>query len=570
MRVLLVPPGRSEESAKKPAKKPVKKPVKKSGSLAGSGSGVSEWSPAEPVRGLGRFVVDAFSPESFELEVAGARIPARDGSVVLRAHQEEAASAVIAAASAGLPGFLLADEVGLGKTYSVVFAVRRLAEGRSRPLRVLVLAPLSVVPHWRRSLFDAGHGNVLWCVTNYERARSLLTRPSSSVSAKRTRTRNKRHASEGRAKVAWDVVVCDESHRLKNPLSQRSKAVRRLVSTGPRGSRVSPAFTVWVSATAGQDPLELSYLASLFASRHGSGRPAPDRFPEWCRDHGLAVRRGRFGAWEYEPGPGDAETVRSLLFDPFRPRKAPPRSRVLAALRRRPTEIRGWPELVRQLYPVPLDARARVLYQLAWEEFRRTLLLSARGADSANALVAALRFRQKASLLRVPGTVQMVRDLVEDGLRPAVSVQFQESASAIVDALVSPEERSAPRVVRIDGSVAASDREERRLRFQRGDADVVVFSVVEGISLHAGEIASGADLVPRVLLLHDLRWSALEMAQIEGRTHRDGQAALARYLYGEDTVEERMVAAVVEKLVTMAGMLGDDTTALDALLAAAG
>jgi hypothetical protein len=555
VRVLLVPP--SSTGRKVPA------------ALRGG-----SWSPPSPLPGgLGRFLVEAFSPASLELELAGATIPERPpAGVVLRPHQEEACSAILAAEKAGLPGFLLADEVGLGKTYSVVFAVRRLAERRSRPLRVLVLAPLSVVPHWRRSLCDAGHGNAIWCVTNYEKARSLLTRPRSSASAKRTRTRNKLHAAEGRSRVAWDVVVCDESHRLKNPLAQRSKAVRRLVTTGPKGRRSVPAFTVWVSATAGQDPLELSYLASLLSSRHASPRVGLEKFPEWCRARGLAVRQGRFGAWEYEPGPGDAETVRALLFDPFRPRGGPARSRVLGALRRRPSEIRGWPELVRQLSPVPLEGRSRELYDLAWEEFRRALLLASRGSDAANALVAALRFRQKASLLRVPGTAQMVRDLLEDGLRPAVSVQFQESAAALASALSPSQDASTDRlrVVRIDGSVAPREREARRVAFQRGDADVVVFSVVEGISLHAGEVSSRADTVPRVLLLHDLRWSALEMAQIEGRTHRDGQAALARYLYGEETVEERMVSAVVEKLATMAGMLGDDTTALDALLAAAG
>lgn len=465
----------------------------------------------------------------------------------------------------GLPGFLLADEVGLGKTYSVVSAVQRIAAKRTRPLRVLVLSPLSVVPHWRRSIDDMGVGNVLWCVTNYEQVKSLLIRPVSSISAKRTRTKNKRHAAEGRSRVPWDVVVLDESHRLKNPLSQRSKAVRQLVTTSDRGKRAKPAFSLWVSATAGQNPLELSYLSPLFSSRHGTPVAGLDGFAAWCRDRGLAVSRGAFGSWEYVPGPGDEEKVRALLFDPFRPRAQAAKVLVRGALRRRPTEISGWPELVRQLSPVLLDARSFRLYELAWEEFRRSLSLAAKGRDSQNALVAALRFRQKSSLLRVPGTVQMARDMLEDGLRPAVSVQFMESAASIESSLAS----SGLGVVRIDGSVAAAEREARRLSFQRGQADVVVFSVVEGISLHAGERSSSADDVPRALLLHDLRWSALEMAQIEGRTHRDGQAAVAHYLFGLGTVEEQMVLAVVEKLATMAGMLGDDLTALEALLTAA-
>lgn len=524
------------------------------------------WSHTGPLpRALRRFAPEAHSPESFSLLEAGAQLQGSPTGVTLREHQADASAAIVAAHRAGLPGFLLADEVGLGKTYSAIFAIHQLAARRARPLRVLVLAPLSVVPHWRRSIDDAGPGNASWCVTNYEQVRALLSQPASARSAKRARTRNKRHVSQGRSRVTWDVVVCDESHRLKNPLSQRSKAVRQLVTTSTRGRRKNPAFTLWISATAGQNPLELSYLAPLFSSRHGTPVAGLDGFAAWCRDRALAVTRGAFGSWEYSPGPGDEERVRALLFDPFRPRSGPAKVRVLGALRRRPTEIRGWPELVRQLSPVVLDQRAVKLYELAWEEFRRALLLAERGGDSQNALVAALRFRQKASLLRTSGTVQMVRDMLEDGLRPAVSVQFMESASALEDALTA----ASVRVARIDGSTPQAEREERRRRFQAGAADVAVFSVVEGISLHAGEVASNADLVPRVLLLHDLRWSALEMAQIEGRTHRDGQAAVAHYLYGRGTVEEQMVAAVVAKLATMAGMLGDDRTALDALLAAA-
>lgn len=524
------------------------------------------WSHPGPLpRALVRFAPERHSPESLVLALAGADLPARPLRVSLREHQEGASAAMQESFRAGLPGFLLADEVGLGKTYSVVSAVQRIAAKRKRPLRVLVLSPLSVVPHWRRSIDDMGVGNALWCVTNYEQVKSLLIRPVSSISAKRARTKNKRHAAEGRSRVQWDVVVCDEAHRLKNPLAQRSKAVRQLVTTNVRGRRRTPAFTLWVSATAGQNPLELSYMAPLFSARHGTPVAGLDGFASWCRDRGLAVSRGAFGSWEYLPGPGDEEKVRSLLFDPFRPRAQTSKVLVRGALRRRPTEISGWPELVRQLSPVVLDGRSFRLYELAWEEFRASLALAAKGRDSQNALVAALRFRQKSSLLRVSGTVQMARDMLEDGLRPAISVQFMESATAIADAL----ESSGVSVVRIDGSVPAAEREARRLHFQRGQVDVVVFSVVEGISLHTGELASSADDLPRVLLLHDLRWSALEMAQIEGRTHRDGQAAVAHYLFGLGTVEEQMVLAVVRKLATMAGMLGDDLTALDALLALA-
>jgi hypothetical protein len=472
-----------------------------------------------------------------------------------------ARDAILKARNNGLPGFLLADEVGLGKTFSVLAAVHQMASKRSRPLKVLVLSPLSVVAHWRQSIRQMGIGNVSWCVVNYEQVKSLQHMPISAQRAKRTRTRNKRIAAEGNSRFSWDIVVCDESHRLKNPLAQRSRAVRQLVTTNRQGRRTKPAFTVWLSATAGENPLELSYLAPLLSARDGIPAASMKDFAEWCSAQSLGVKRAQFGSWVYEPSAEDSHRMHSLLFDPLAPgsTNAAP---LLPALRRRPADVSGWPELVRQPTPVELTADSRRLYELAWEEFRKYMAMSTRGKDGPSALVAALRFRQKASLLRVPGSVQLIRDSLEDGLRPAVSIQFIETSDAIVESLPS-----GIRALQIDGRMTPRLRETARLEFQRGLADVIIFSVTEGISLHAGEVASAADMATRTLLLHDLRWSAKEMAQIEGRTHRDGQAAVAHYLYAEDTVEEAMVHAVVTKLTTMATMLGDDLTSLHALLA---
>lgn len=582
---------------------------------------------------LAAYAARPYSPEALtQLELRGGSLstlrlpgphelapnPASAHAPELRPHQKEASAAIVAARHAGLPGFLLADEVGLGKTYSVIDAVRRLGRGRKTPLRVLVLAPLSVVPAWRRSLSIFGDGGHVWVVTNYERAKSLLSVPASAKEAKRTRTRNRRHAAQGRSVVSWDVVICDESHRLKNPASQRSTAVRRLISTGPSGDRANPAFTIWMSATAGQNPLELAYLAPLLAARTGQRVRSLSDFEEWCRSLGFGVRRGRFGNWEWagvSSDPKDAKAqsqrtadlvrMRRLLFDPFDPsiltvsdsarrRRAtrfqeelagldmaaaaiaPPArpGEVVAALRRRPQDVAGWPELVRVLIPQELTPSERALYEEAWEEFRAAMahLDLAKGPSardrSSSALVAALRFRQKASLLRTEHTARLVRDMLDDGFQVAVSVQFLESAQAISRHL-----DGVPHVV-ISGEVATDERERRRVAFQLGECPVVLFTPTEGFSLHASELLSAggasplrATDTPRTLLIHDMRWSALELAQIEGRTHRDGQAATAHYLFAQGTAEEKVASRVLARLSDMAEMLGDDTLVLDELLA---
>jgi hypothetical protein len=479
----------------------------------------------------------------------GVRQPAPQSgkTIVLRGHQELAAEAIHDAWKTGMPGFLLADQVGLGKTYATIAGVNQMGSN----LNILVLSPLSVVRHWRRSIEAMGDGGNRWCVQNYDRAKSLLEVPESAKTAVKARTKNKRLAQQGKSLVAWDIVIADEAHRLKNPQSQRSAAVRQIIK-----GHGTAAFVLWLSATAGQNPLELAYLAPLLAWRTGAQVRGLEDFEQWCRDTGLGVKRGSFGSWEWVRNEEDLHMMRRLLFD----------GTPTAGLRRRPEDLEGWPEMQRIAWPIELERSKRALYDEAWEEFRAQLALTPADQDSHNALVAALRFRQKASLLRVDETVQHALELLDEGLQVAISVQFIETAEAIVAQL----EAAKPRVecARITGSLSAQAREDDRIAFQQGLKPACVFTVTEGISLHAGEMAVDATSNERAMIMHDLRWSALDTAQIEGRCHRDGQNAVAYYVFAEDTVEERVAQAVLGRLADMGAMLGDDTVGLDVLLAA--
>ncbi len=110
----------------------------------------------------------------------------------------------------------------------------------------------------------------------------------------------------------------------------------------------------------------------------------------------------------------------------------------------------------------------------------------------------------------------------------------------------------------IHGGIPAGEREAERLRFQRGEARVVLFTVEEGISLHQGE----HDDVPRSEVIHDLRWSAIQMAQIEGRCHRDGRFAQVYWAYADGTVEGKIARVVAGRLQAMKEMIGDDVETL--------
>ncbi|MBK6462674.1 MAG: DEAD/DEAH box helicase [Myxococcales bacterium] len=505
--------------------------------------GVFVWRGVELPEGLAPF---APAPYSWEAHVqrelddeAGFAPPAPprapSSGLVPRPHQEQAIASVLAAHRAGRPGFLLADDVGLGKTISAWEAIRRLTPATpSRPARILIVSPLAVLAHWRRTIEamgglggDLGHDIVLM---NYERLGKLF---EVTASARRAIKSKKGLARKGTA-AELDVIVWDESHKCKNPTSARSKLAAKLTAKA--------SFCLWLSATAGQNPLELSYLAPLLASVTGARAADLKDFEAWCTSQGLGLGRGAFGKWEWRGDAADTAKVRALLFEP-RADGAP-----AAGLRRRPEDIAGWPELQRILAPIGLQPEARALYMEAWTAFRRELELAPRGRDPRSAFAAALRFRQKGSLIRVPGTAELVRELLDNGHQVAVSVAFVETLEHLRDEL-------APAgVALIHGALPAREREEERLRFQRGEARVVIFTVEEGISLHQGEHNDA----PRSEVIHDLRWSAIQMAQIEGRCHRDGRFAQVYWTYADDTIEERIARVVVRRLVSMKDLVGDD------------
>ncbi len=476
-----------------------------------------------------------------ELTAATAATPSEPkGAITLRAHQNEAVRAIAGARAAELPGYLLADDVGLGKTISAWAAILEMRAVSS----VLIVCPLAVIAHWRRTIEAMGDGGKDIILLNYDRLGKLFE----VTEAQRKKIRTKKGLARAGTAPDFDVIVFDESHRCKNPTAARSKLAAKLVANA--------GFCVWLSATAGQNPLELSYLAPLLA--HVTGARAKDLkdFEQWCIDQDLGVTRGGYGKWEWRGERKDCEKIRTLLFESARAGKPP------AGIRRRPEDLVGWPAINRILEPIELTADARVLYEEAWTAFRREMELAPRGKDPKGALAATLRLRQKGSLIRVAGTVELAKDLLDNGHRVAISVAFIESLHAIMEKLEGGIGGVA--CAQIHGGLSATTREAERLRFQNGELKVVLFTVEEGISLHQGEMIKDGD-APRSEVIHDLRWSAIQMAQIEGRCHRDGRYAPVYWTYADGTIEENIARVVAGRLQAMKDMIGDDLETLRAI-----
>lgn len=265
---------------------------------------------------------------------------------------------------------------------------------------------------------------------------------------------------------------------------------------------------------------------------------------------GMGRAKGRWTNWRWEPNVRDRNRMADLLY----------RGPHAIGLRRRPGDIAGWPEVQRELSPTALAPAERRLYDATWRDFRREFGLLGGSARRPAGWAADLRFRQKASLLRVAGTADFAQDLLDGGAQVAVSVAYLETGTLLAETLRG----RGWRVGTIDGRGSADANEAARVGFQRGELDAMVFTVTESISLHANEMPGGER--PRALVVHDMRHSAIQLQQVEGRCHRDGEKAVIYYAYAEDTVEERIAMTVVGRMASMDGMAGDDTAAIEAIV----
>ena len=144
-------------------------------------------------------------------------------------------------------------------------------------------------------------------------------------------------------------------------------------------------------------------------------------------------------------------------------------------LRRRPSDIAGWPEVQRELAATALAADERRLYDATWREFRREFGLAGGSTRRAAGWAADLRFRQKASLLRVAGTAAFADDLLAAGEQVAISVAYLETGALLAETLRGRRWR----VCEINGERTAELNEAARIAFQTGECDAVVFTVTE-------------------------------------------------------------------------------------------
>ncbi len=446
-------------------------------------------------------LLEALGEEALPPAAARAPVPLPEGlQVSLRRYQQEGYAWLAERADKGL-GAILADDMGLGKTVqTLALLLREAGQGA-----MLVVAPVSLLGNWAAEA--ARFAPTLRVLPYDSRSPESLAEAGAGTLVLVSYGQLVSRLKDFRAH-SWNAVVLDEAQAVKNPDSQRARAVCEL--------RARLRFCLTGT------PIENNLLDVWSQMRFLN--------PGLLGSRAAFIRRfGKAG-----------EDARALLRRTLSP---------LVLRRRKQDVLRQLPPRTEMVEWVEFSGEERALY----ESLRRAAvdkLGTGEGSSGVGILAELTRLRRacchgKLALAGFAGAsaklaalAGMVDELRDSGHRALVFSQFTDVLDLAQDLL----QGQGIRCLRLDGSTPAAQRTARVREFQQGEADTFL------ISLKAGGTGLNLTAADYVILL-DPWWNPAVEAQAAGRSHRMGQAypvTLCRLIV-RDTVEERILALHCDK-----------------------
>jgi SNF2 family DNA or RNA helicase len=415
---------------------------------------------------------------------------------------------------------ILADEVGLGKTIEAALVASELRL-RGLAAQTLILVPVGLVEQWQEEL-DRKFGlpSVLAQRGGFEHATRAAEQPlviASLASARRAPLR------DAIAETAWDLIIVDEAHRLKNPQSASARLVRGLRAR----------YLVLLTATPVENRLEdLFQLVNLVRPGHMG---TPREF------------RARYGAAR-----ASIEPARNLAALQARMREV--------MVRHRRSELASMlPRRLAETLCVQPGVEEAELYQMVSARVRA----SGRGAAPARKL--ALRSVQRLAGSSPRALVPSLEKLGwPDLARLAEKVDRTEKGRVLVE-LLRRHQAAGDKVVVFtafrqtlgflaDLAAAAglsAVAYHGGLTRQEKDRAVRSFREELGVLLTTEAAGEGRNLqFCHVMVNFDLPWNPMQIEQRLGRIHRIGQdhEVLLTNLVTRGTVEERILRVLEAKI----------------------
>ncbi len=414
---------------------------------------------------------------------------------------------------------ILADEVGLGKTIEAALVLSELrVRGLAR--RVLILTPPGLLEQWQEEL-DRKFALPSLLVQGGSWEPTLWSGEDPAVIASLSAAR-RAPLKDALVAEAWDLVIVDEAHHLKNPQTASARLLRQLQSR----------YLLLLTATPVENRLDdLFQLVSLVRPGH-LGTPAAFR----KRHAGLA----------------GAESTKNLA-------ELQRRTREVMIRHRRSEVARMLPRRLAETLRINPEDREAELYQLVAERVRelgrngnaqqalglRGLLRAAGSSPAALGSAAEAagwsEVARRAAELRETEKARTLLDLLQRhrdrGEKVVVFTGFRRTLEYLQALL---DERGLAHAA-YHGSLPHQRKEEAIRSFER---DLPVLLTTEA----GGE---GRNLqFCHVMINFDLPWNPMRIEQRLGRIHRVGQdhEVLLSNLVTAKTIEDQILRVLESRI----------------------
>lgn len=416
---------------------------------------------------------------------------------------------------------LLCDDPGLGKTVQTVTAVNELG---AYPCLVVCPSGARLVwpDEWR--LWIPGAGRLKIFVVRQaaesipEDADVLVV--SYGLAVMRWGTIRK---------TAWQSVVLDEFHMLKNEDSKRTQAIMPVARQAPvcfmlsgtpilnRPSELWPAVsTIWQCS----EKLKYRFLHKYCdPQRIIIGRKRNPQFPHRSKDEWLYKKR-----WDFS-GASNLEQLNEKLAPIMLRRRIDDVGIQLPPLRRVRLSVDGVHVPMEELR----ESIRQALEDAGWNVTRAIReMRSALRTDIEGAMI---EVYGKLGIAKVPAMIELVT--CEASSDNPVIV-FAHTTAAI-DEIDSACDGFGLRSEQITGATPLDERKDIERRFQAGELDVAVLSIMAANAATTWTRASS-------MMFLQMPWSSEIARQCEGRMRRRGQdrPMIARYLVTDNKIDQSL------------------------------
>lgn len=395
----------------------------------------------------------------------------------------------------------ITDSMGLGKSIEAIACIL-LNHAISPKYRALICCPGAVRINWAREVEKFTH--LTYCIWDSKGPHGDLDATVHIINYD-VMLEKYGNIKKFRA-MQFDMLICDEAHKLSNKKSGRSQAVNSLVFSG-KTLRI-PHIVLLTGTPVLKSPSELFQLVHWIDMK---------RFPNWFS------YANRYGAWAKGNLQGRPSTPRNL--DELHERTKD------IIIRRVQEEVQKDmpPLIVGEVFVELSDAEKREYHQLLIKLF-----------DNA-------RERKKISLpemaeiqawlnsKKLPRAHELIDEYVSGGHSVLL---FSTRLAPLHETLAKYGEKAAL----IEGSMSFDKRQVSIDRLQSGDA------VVGCLSLNAAGVGINLTAADRVLFL-DMDWTPANHLQAQKRAHRTGQmnTVMVNYLVADGTADTILRAMHVEK-----------------------